>query len=38
MVYLPILMIAGIGTGVFVGLTAKFVLKHWRKLKNLNLH
>jgi len=38
MVYLPVLMIAGIGTGVFVGLTAKFVLKHWGKLKNLNLH
>ncbi|HBT48693.1 MAG: Heptaprenyl diphosphate synthase component I [Caldanaerobacter subterraneus] len=38
MIYLPVLMIAGIGTGVFVGLSAKFVLKHWSKLKGLNFY
>ncbi|WP_035172123.1 Gx transporter family protein [Caldanaerobius polysaccharolyticus] len=36
MAYVPVLMIAGIGTGIFVGLSAKFILDHWKKLKNLN--
>ncbi|WP_193328925.1 Gx transporter family protein [Caldanaerobacter subterraneus] len=35
MIYLPVLMIAGIGTGIFVGLSSKFLLKHWNKLKIL---
>ncbi|WP_052877874.1 Gx transporter family protein [Thermoanaerobacter wiegelii] len=38
MVYIPVLMIAGVGTGIFVGLSSKFILKHWKRLKNLNLH
>lgn len=32
MLYLPILTIAGIGTGIFVGITANFLLKHMKKL------
>lgn len=35
MIYLPVLMIAGIGTGIFVGLSSKFLLKHWNKFKIL---
>lgn len=31
--YLPILMIVSIGTGVFVGLTSKFLLIHLKKLR-----
>lgn len=34
--YLPILMIAGIGTGIFVGLTSKFMLQYLKKIKFLN--
>jgi heptaprenyl diphosphate synthase len=30
--YLPFLMIAGIGTGIFVGITANYLLKHLRRL------
>lgn len=30
--YLPVLLIAGIGTGVFVGLTAQLLLTHMKKL------
>ena len=40
MLYLPILSIAGIGTGIFIGVTANFVVKHLSKLpyfQNLNL-
>lgn len=40
MLYLPILSIAGIGTGIFIGVTANFVVKHLSKLpyfKSLNL-
>ena len=41
MLYLPILSIAGIGTGVFIGITANFVVKHLSKLsyfRNLNIN
>lgn len=31
--YLPVLMIAGIGTGIFVGITSKFILTHLKKLR-----
>jgi Predicted membrane protein len=31
--YLPFLMIAGTGTGIFVGLTSMYLLKHLSKLK-----
>ncbi|QCX34397.1 Gx transporter family protein [Caloramator sp. E03] len=31
--YLPVLMIAGIGTGIFVGITSKFLLAHLKKLQ-----
>lgn len=40
MLYLPILSIAGIGTGIFIGITANFVVKHLSKIvyfKDLNL-
>jgi heptaprenyl diphosphate synthase len=30
--YLPVLLIAGVGTGIFVGITAKFVLSQIKKL------
>ncbi len=30
--YLPVLTLAGIGTGIFVGLTARYVVKHMSKL------
>lgn len=30
--YLPILSIAGIGTGIFVGLSANYILAHFQKL------
>jgi heptaprenyl diphosphate synthase len=39
MLYLPILSIAGIGTGIFIGITANFIVKHMSKLscfKNVN--
>ncbi len=32
MLYLPILSIAGVGTGIFVGITANFIVKHMSKL------
>ncbi|MGL5244749.1 MAG: Gx transporter family protein [Sarcina sp.] len=32
MLYLPILSIAGIGTGIFVGITANYCVAHLRKL------
>jgi len=32
MLYLPILSIAGVGTGIFVGITANFIVKHLSKL------
>ena len=35
--YLPILLIAGIGTGIFVGLTAQLLLTHLRKLSIMNI-
>ena len=41
MLYLPILSIAGIGTGIFIGVTANFIVKHLSKLpyfKNLNIN
>jgi heptaprenyl diphosphate synthase len=40
MLYLPILSLAGIGTGIFIGITSNFVVKHMSKLpyfKDLNL-
>ena len=41
MLYLPILSIAGIGTGIFIGVTANFIVKHLSKLpyfSNLNIN
>ena len=32
MLYLPILSVAGIGTGIFIGITANFIVKHLSKL------
>ena len=32
MLYLPILSIAGVGTGIFVGITANLIVKHMSKL------
>lgn len=32
MLYLPILSVAGIGTGIFVGITSNFIVKHMTKL------
>lgn len=32
MLYLPILSIAGVGTGIFIGITANFVVKHMSRL------
>lgn len=32
MLYLPILSIAGIGTGVFIGIASNFIVKHMSKL------
>ena len=40
MLYLPILSIAGVGTGIFIGITANFVVKHMSKLpyfRDLNI-
>ncbi|WP_461612835.1 Gx transporter family protein [Clostridium sp. Marseille-QA1073] len=36
MLYLPIMTIAGIGTGIFVGLTCNFALNHLYKVNNKN--
>ncbi|HBM81021.1 MAG TPA: hypothetical protein DD426_09330 [Clostridiaceae bacterium] len=30
--YLPLLIIAGIGTGIFVGLTSMYLLKYIKKI------
>ena len=39
--YLPILSIAGVGTGIFIGLSANYILNHFYKIsyfnKNFNL-
>ena len=32
MLYLPLLSIAGVGTGIFIGITANFIVKHMSKL------
>ena len=32
MLYLPVLSIAGIGTGIFIGITANYVVAHMIKL------
>ena len=40
MLYLPILSIAGVGTGIFIGITANFVVKYMSKLpyfRDLNI-
>jgi len=37
MLYLPILSISGIGTGIFIGITANYVVKHMSKISYLNL-
>ncbi len=37
MLYLPILSIAGVGTGIFIGITANFVVKHMSKLPFLKI-
>lgn len=34
--YLPILSIAGIGTGIFIGITSNFIVKHMSKLPFFN--
>lgn len=36
MLYLPLLSLAGIGTGIFIGTTANFVVKHMSKLPYWN--
>jgi len=36
MLYLPILSITGIGTGIFIGITANYVVKHLSKLRYFN--
>lgn len=36
MLYLPILSISGIGTGIFIGITANYVVKHMSKIPYLN--
>lgn len=39
MLYLPVLSIAGIGTGIFIGITANYIVKHMSKIpyfKNIN--
>ncbi|MCX7884966.1 MAG: Gx transporter family protein [Caloramator sp.] len=36
--YLPVLMIAGIGTGIFVGITSKFLLNYLKKIKFMNIN
>lgn len=33
MLYLPILSIAGIGTGIFIGLTSNFIVRHISRLR-----
>ncbi|MBU5590268.1 Gx transporter family protein [Clostridium sp. MSJ-4] len=35
MLYLPILTIAGVGTGIFVGITSNYATKHLSKIKYL---
>ena len=35
--YFPVLMMTGIGTGIFVGLTAQLLLSHMRKLSVIKL-
>jgi heptaprenyl diphosphate synthase len=35
MLYLPILSVAGIGTGIFIGITANYVVKHMSKISYL---
>lgn len=35
MLYLPVLTIAGVGTGIFVGITANYVTKHINKISFL---
>lgn len=37
MLYLPILSIAGIGTGIFIGITANYVVIHLSKIHYLNV-
>ncbi|MDS0524432.1 Gx transporter family protein [Clostridium sp. SHJSY1] len=32
MLYLPILSISGVGTGIFIGITSNFIIKHMSKL------
>lgn len=36
--YLPFLSIAGIGTGIFIGITANYLLNHMKGLTNLDYH
>jgi len=35
MLYLPVLTFIGIGTGIFVGITANFIMAHLRKIPSL---
>lgn len=40
MLYLPLLSLAGVGTGIFIGITSNFIVKHMSKLpyfKDINL-
>lgn len=34
--YLPIMSIGGIGTGIFIGITANYIVKHLKKLSYFN--
>lgn len=36
MLYLPILAVAGVGTGIFIGITSNFVVQHMSKLPYFN--
>lgn len=36
MLYLPVMSIAGIGTGIFVGITGEFAVKHLKKIYGAN--
>jgi len=36
MLYLPVMSIAGIGTGIFVGITSNFAVEHLKKIFGKN--
>ncbi len=36
MLYLPVMSVAGIGTGIFVGITSNFAVEHLKKIFGLD--